>query len=98
MSSATTDHAPHAAGTGPRKLEGRVALVTGGTRGIGAAISRALGAEGAVVAAGYSSNREKAQQFCDELSRTGTDGSIHQGNVGNPEDCERVISEVLEQH
>jgi NAD(P)-dependent dehydrogenase (short-subunit alcohol dehydrogenase family) len=92
-----TQQAPQAA-TGPRKLEGHVALVTGGTRGIGAAISRALGAEGAVVAAGYSSNREKAREFCDELARTGTEGSIHQGNVGNPEDCERVIQEVLDQH
>src|SRR4051794_29414951 len=98
MSSATTEQAPQAAGTGPRKLEGRVAVVTGGTRGIGAAISRALAAEGAVVAAGYSSNQEAAPAFCGGVKGTGATISLHQGNVGNPEHCERTIQEVLEQH
>jgi NAD(P)-dependent dehydrogenase (short-subunit alcohol dehydrogenase family) len=80
------------------KLEGRVALVTGGTRGIGAAISHSLAAEGAVVAAGFSSNRERAEQFLDELRSDGTDASIHQGNVGDWDDCQRTIKDVIEQH
>jgi NAD(P)-dependent dehydrogenase (short-subunit alcohol dehydrogenase family) len=96
----TTAHAaPQAAGTGPRALEGRVALVTGGTRGIGAAISRALGHAGAIVAAGYTRDDEAAARFIKDVDvsddRTGT---VHRGNVGNPEDCERVVQEVIDQH
>ena len=80
------------------KLEGRIALVTGGSRGIGAAISRSLASQGATVAAGYSTNRERAEQFVEEMTRGGADASMHQGNVGEPEDCERVIREVIDQH
>jgi acetoacetyl-CoA reductase/3-oxoacyl-[acyl-carrier protein] reductase len=80
------------------RLEGRVALVTGGNRGIGAAIVRSMAAQGAGVAAGYSSNREAAEQFLDELKGEGAEASIHQGNVGDPDDCQRVIQEVIDQH
>jgi acetoacetyl-CoA reductase/3-oxoacyl-[acyl-carrier protein] reductase len=83
---------------GSDELDGRVALVTGGTRGIGAAIAQALADRGAVVAAGYSSNREKAETVLQTLSRAGATASIHQGNVGDWEDCQRVVQEVIEQH
>ena len=96
--SATETTAPQAAGTGPRKLEGRVALVTGGTRGIGAAIARELAGQGAVVAAGFSSNREKAEQFLAEFEKDGAKVTIHQGNVGDFDDCQRTVHDVIEQH
>jgi acetoacetyl-CoA reductase/3-oxoacyl-[acyl-carrier protein] reductase len=95
---ATELTAPQAAGTGPRKLEGRVALVTGGTRGIGEAVSQSLGTQGAVVAAGYTSNDEAAEKFLESFRAEGGEGSVHKGNIGNCEDCARVVQEVIDEH
>jgi NAD(P)-dependent dehydrogenase (short-subunit alcohol dehydrogenase family) len=81
-----------------KDLTGRVALVTGGTRGIGAAICRKLAAEGAAVAAGFSSNRERADEFRQAIATDGGTLSLHQGNVGDPEECQRVVHEVIKQH
>jgi acetoacetyl-CoA reductase len=77
-------------------MNGQVALVTGGIRGIGLAIGERLMNRGVRVAAGYSSNRDAAQQFADKYADHGV--TIHQGNIGSNADCERVIGEVLEQH
>jgi len=95
----TQTQAPPAVGAGPRKLEGRVALVTGGTRGIGAAIGKSLANQGAVIAAGYGGNQERAEQFLSDLEqKTGASGTTHRGNIGASEDCERVVEEVLDRH
>lgn len=77
--------------------EQRVAIVTGGARGIGAAITTALSRQGVHVAAGYSSNSKAADELKDKLGAEGASVSVHQGNVGEPDDCQRVVSEVLEQ-
>ena len=81
------------------KLKGRVALVTGGTRGIGAAICRSLASQGTSIAAGYSGDRERAESFCKEFDDR-FQGSVtsraYQGNVANPDDCRRVVGEVLD--
>jgi acetoacetyl-CoA reductase/3-oxoacyl-[acyl-carrier protein] reductase len=96
MSTIDTATTPLPAGTGD--LAGRVAFVTGGTRGIGAAIGRRLAAHGAAVASGYSRDRDSAEAYAAELQGHGVTSSIHQGNVGLADDCRRTISEVLEQH
>jgi NAD(P)-dependent dehydrogenase (short-subunit alcohol dehydrogenase family) len=83
---------------GGEKLKGRVAMVTGGTRGIGAAICRSLANQGATVAAGYSRDKDKAEAFLHELEGLGAKGSIHQGNVASNEDCQRTVHDVVEQH
>ncbi len=83
------------------KLRGRTALVTGGTRGIGAAICKSLASQCAAVAAGYGGNQEAAQRFADDFRSTfGEDRaiSVHRGNVASAEDCRRVVAEVVEQH
>ena len=75
-------------------MSGQVALVTGGIRGIGRAISERLAGRGVKVAAGYSGNKEAAEKFLNDHPN----GSVHQGNIGSAADCERVVGEVLDRH
>ena len=94
---ATTDTRPQSAQR-HEDLTGRVALVTGGTRGIGAAICHSLAAAGAVVAAGFSSNQDRADELRRSVEADGGTLSLHQGNVGDWEDCQRVVAEVIDEH
>ena len=77
-------------------MTGQVALVTGGTRGIGLAICERLMNRGIKVAAGYAGRHDHAQQFAEKYADNGV--SIHQGNIGHNDDCMRVIGEVLDRH
>jgi acetoacetyl-CoA reductase/3-oxoacyl-[acyl-carrier protein] reductase len=82
------------------KLLGRVAFVTGGTRGIGAAICRSLASQGAEVAAGYSGNQQAADAFCHDVSGAFPDSNatVHRGDIGSADDCRRTIAEVIDGH
>ena len=93
----STDQASRRTGS---KLADRVALVTGGTRGIGAAISRSLAGQGASVAMGYGRDHERAQEFLAELQQTYPDGSfsVHPGNVATAGDCRKTIQDVIDAH
>ncbi len=79
--------------------EGKVAIVTGGTRGIGRAITEQLAREGVKVAAGYSRGKEPAEKLRSELEAAdGATVSVHQGRVDDANDCIRVVQEVLERY
>jgi 3-oxoacyl-[acyl-carrier protein] reductase len=78
------------------KLSGRVALVTGGSRGIGRAIVIALAREGAKVAFIYNASREAADKLVAELHEEKRDILAFQCDVKNKTACDDVVASVLE--
>jgi 3-oxoacyl-[acyl-carrier protein] reductase len=76
------------------KLAGKVALVTGASKGIGAAIARHLGAEGAAVVVNYSSSREGADRVVTEIAANGGKAIAVQANVAKPADIGRLFAET----
>ncbi|MDX6479022.1 MAG: 3-oxoacyl-[acyl-carrier protein] reductase [Gaiellaceae bacterium] len=70
-------------------LEGKQALVTGGSRGIGAAIARELAAAGASVVVGYRSGQDEAEAIAGEIG-----GRAVQADVSNAEDAKRLVEEA----
>jgi acetoacetyl-CoA reductase/3-oxoacyl-[acyl-carrier protein] reductase len=79
-------------------MPNRVALVTGGTRGIGAAITRRLAAEGIHVAAVYASDGAAAEGLRDQLRSAGAEVSVHQCDVGDAAACRALAREVARAH
>ena len=72
-------------------LEGKTALVTGGSRGIGAAVARELARAGAAVVVGYRSGAEEAAAIASEL-----EGRAVQADVSNADDAKRLVEEAGE--
>ena len=84
-----------ASGGSPR-IAGRVAIVTGGTRGIGLGIARALVADGVAVALVYRRNEEAARSAQAELERLEARTLLLSADVGRMADAERVVGRVVE--
>ncbi len=73
---------------------GRVAIVTGGGRGIGRAVALRLANEGANVAISYRSNDSTAEEVAQEIRAAGTLCEIFKGDVASPEDVDALFSGV----
>jgi 3-oxoacyl-[acyl-carrier protein] reductase len=77
-----------------KRLEGKVALVTGGSRGIGAAIALKLAAEGASVVLSYASNKGAAEKVVAEIAALGSKAVAVKANVTSAQDSATVVAEV----
>lgn len=78
-----------------KKLAGKVAIVTGASKGIGASIASHLAAEGASVVVNYSSSKKEADHVVAEITRKGGKAMAIQANVSQQPDIQRLFSETI---
>src|SRR5436190_11985035 len=76
------------------KLKGKVAIVTGASKGIGASIAKHLAAEGAAVVVNYSSSKNGADRVVNEIKSAGGKAVAIQANLAKPADVERLFAET----
>src|SRR5437762_12596070 len=76
------------------KLKGKVAVVTGASKGIGASIAKHLAAEGAAVVVNFSSSKEGADRVVNEIKSKGGQAVAIQANLAKPADVERLFAET----
>jgi 3-oxoacyl-[acyl-carrier protein] reductase len=77
-------------------LQGKVAIVTGASKGIGAAIARSFAAEGASVIVNYSSSKAGADKVVAEIEKAGGKAAAVQGDVGKAADVKQIFAEAHE--
>jgi acetoacetyl-CoA reductase len=80
------------------KLEGKVAVITGGGKGIGAAITRELARNGVRVVVNYNKSREAADQLIAEIKENGGEGIAVQADVSTQEEANKLIAAAVEQY
>ncbi|MDX6555278.1 MAG: acetoacetyl-CoA reductase [Miltoncostaeaceae bacterium] len=90
---AFSEVAPTPLGTG--SLDGKVAIVTGASRGIGAAIARTLGAEGASVVVNYMSSRGPAEDVAADVERSGGKAAVIQADVSDETQCATLATDAV---
>lgn len=79
-------------------LEGKVALVTGASRGIGRAIAEELASQGAYVIINYSGNEQAASEVLNTITKMGKRASLYRCNVGNYEEVKVMIDTIVKEH
>lgn len=79
------------------KFDGKAAIVTGASRGIGRAVALHLANEGAKVAVNYSGSKEKAEEVVEEIRQAGGEAFSVQANVADAESVKAMIDQTLEQ-
>jgi acetoacetyl-CoA reductase/3-oxoacyl-[acyl-carrier protein] reductase len=79
------------------RLDGKKALVTGASRGIGRAIALELAREGAKVAINYVSNDAKAQEVADEISKFGGTCILAKANIADAQEARAMVKRVAQQ-
>src|SRR5947209_10194429 len=79
------------------KLDGKVALVTGASKGIGAGIALSLANEGAAVAVNYHSDRAGADRVVEKIKVTGGNANTVQGSVPSSEEIDRFFNDTEKQ-
>src|SRR5499426_3628463 len=77
-----------------KKLSGKVAVVTGASKGIGASISKHLAAEGAAVVVNYSSSKTGADKIVGEITAQGGKAIAVQANMSKQGEIERLFAET----
>src|SRR6202790_2130527 len=80
-----------------RKLDGKIALVTGASKGIGAGIALSLAKEGAAVAVNYASDRKGADRVVERIKAGGGKAIAVQGSVTSSEEIDRFFRETEKQ-
>src|SRR5437763_10154936 len=78
-----------------KKLDGKVAIVTGASKGIGAGIAKALGAEGASVVVNYASSKAGADKVVEAITALGGKAIAVQADVSKAEDAQALIDQSL---